>query len=245
MLISRLAAGLCLLTPSALAQAPVREALYALNGPSILAINAADYARFFDGGPRWVGRADVPLPSRVEPPRRSDEPFVVEIPAVPPAPFARTFSRLLARGETSRYDDLIRADAAERGLDPRLVKAVIAAESEFSTRARSPKGALGLMQVMPATAGSVGVESGRLFDPAANIRAGTAYLASLFERAWRRYHLKGVDYGRAPAWLIQRIVAAYNAGPRFLARRHLYRQTREYVQRVLLFYRSEVAALTP
>lgn len=244
MLFSRVAAGLCLLTPGALAQAPVREALYALNGTSILALNGADYARFFDGGPRWVGRSDAPLPARVELPRRREEPFVVEIPVVPPAPFARAFNRLLARSKTRRYDALIRAGAAERGLDPRLVKSVIAAESEFSPRARSPAGALGLMQVMPVTAGSVGVEKSRLFDPAANIRAGTAYLASLFERAWRRYHLKGVEYGKAPAWLIQRIVAAYNAGPRFLARRRLYRQTREYVKRVLLFYRSAVTALT-
>lgn len=240
---SRLAVGLCLLPSSALAQTPVREALVALNGASILALNGADYARFFDGGPRWVGRADATPPGRVALPR-VEEPFVVAIPDVPPAPFARTFSRLLARAETNRYDSLIRSDAAERGLDPRLVKSVIAAESEFSPRAHSPAGALGLMQVMPETAGSVGVERRRLFDPAANIRAGTAYLALLFERAWRRYHLKGVEYRRAPAWLVQRIVAAYNAGPRFLARRRLYRQTREYVKRVLMFYRSAVTALS-
>jgi soluble lytic murein transglycosylase-like protein len=97
---------------------------------------------------------------------------------------------------------------------------------------------------MPRTAGSVGVERRRLLDPEANIRAGTRYLAYLFERAWRRYHLKGVAYSRAPEWLVQRIVAAYNAGPRFLVRRRLYRQTREYVRRVLLFYRSAVTALS-
>jgi len=242
MLFSRFVAGLCLFSPSALAQAPVREALFALNGTSILAINGADYARFFDGGPRWVGRAE--MPSRVELPRHADqEPFVVEIPVVPPAPFARTFNRLLAKPDSARYDGLIRQNAAERGLDPRLVKSVIAAESEFSAKARSPKGALGLMQVMPVTAGSVGVDRVSLFDPAANIRAGTAYLAELFERAWQKYHLKGVEFTKAPAWLIQRVVAAYNAGPRFLARRRLFRQTREYVKRVLLFYRSAVTAV--
>ena len=242
MLFSRFAAGLCLLTPGALAQAPVREALFALNGTSILAINGADYARFFDGGPRWVGLSR--MPSNVALPRRGgEEPFVVEIPVVPPAPFARAFNRLLVKPESSRYDGLIRRSAAERGLDPRLAKSVIAAESEFSAKAQSPKGALGLMQVMPVTAGSVGVERASLFDPAANIRAGTAYLAELFERAWRKYHLKGVEFTKAPAWLIQRVVAAYNAGPRFLARRHLFRQTREYVKRVLLFYRSAVTAI--
>jgi soluble lytic murein transglycosylase-like protein len=241
MLISALA--FVLLPGSAFAQSPAREALYALNGASIFALQTADYSRFFDQGPRWVGRSDVPMPARVELPRAA-VPFVVDIPAAPPAAFARAFNRLLARAETDRYDALIRARAVERGLDPRLVKSVIAAESEFSPRAQSPAGALGLMQVMPETAGSVGVERRRLFDPAANIRAGTAYLAYLFARAWQRYHLKGVEYGRAPAWLVQRVVAAYNAGPRFLVRRPLYRQTREYVKRVLLFYRSAVTALS-
>jgi soluble lytic murein transglycosylase-like protein len=176
--------------------------------------------------------------------RSKESPFVVEIPAVVPAPYEREFARLRGRPQTNGYDDLIRAYAGQKELDPRLIKSVIAAESEFTTRAKSPAGALGLMQVMPETAGSVGVPRRSLFNPEANIRAGTAYLAYLFERAWKRYHLKGVAYTQAPGWLIQRIVAAYNAGPRFLARRRLYRQTRDYVRKVLLFYRSSVTELT-
>ena len=243
MILARIAATLFLLSSSALAQTPAREALYAINSVPILGLTSADFGRFFDEGPRWVGRSDAPIQTHVELPRAPGAPFVVEIPSIPPAPFVRTFNRLLARTETNRYDAMIRADAQQKGLDPRLVKSVIAAESEFSPRAQSPAGALGLMQIMPQTAGSVGVGRKELFDPAANIRAGTAYLAYLFERAWQRYHLKGVEYSRAPAWLVQRIVAAYNAGPRFLARRHLYSQTREYVRRVLLFYRSTVTEL--
>ena len=146
----------------------------------------------------------------------------------------------MSKHETNGYDELIRSHAERLGLDPRLVKSVIAAESEFTARAKSPAGALGLMQVMPATAGDMGIFAKTLFEPEANIRAGTQYLAYLFDRAWKRYHLKGVAYRNAPSWLIQRVIAAYNAGPRFLKHRRLYRQTSEYVRKVLLFYRSRV-----
>jgi soluble lytic murein transglycosylase-like protein len=162
---------------------------------------------------------------------------------VPPVPFARTFDRLVSRPETGGYDRLISSYAERLGLDPRLVKSVIAAESEFTARAKSPAGALGLMQVMPATSEDMGISGKALYEPEANIRAGTAYMAHLFERAWKKYHLKGVSYRDAPAWLIQRIVAAYNAGPKFLAHRRLYAQTRDYVKKVLLFYRSKVSEL--
>ncbi len=225
--ISCLAVFLLVFSSRALSQTPAREALAALNGIPALGLTSADFGRFFDaGGPRWVRNADAIVPQSIE--RRRG--------AAPPP-------RLTTRRETHRYDDLIRSYAGKKDLDPRLVKSVIAAESEFTAHARSPAGALGLMQVMPGTAGSMGENARALFDPEANIRAGTAYLAYLFQRAWIRYHLKGVSYTRAPAWLLQRIVAAYNAGPRFLARRRLYRQTRDYVRKVLLFYRSAVTEL--
>lgn len=235
--------------PPARAQTSATEALYALNSIQPVSLTRADFGRFFDAGARGIRRADEPIPPRVElvhspdlPPAKS-APFVIDIPAVPPAPFARTFHLLQGRRRTNGYDDLIRSYALKRALDPRLVKSVIAAESEFAAHAQSPAGALGLMQVMPTTAGAMGVSGRALFDPEANIRAGTAYLAYLFERAWRRYHLRGVAFTRAPAWLVQRIIAAYNAGPRFLVHRRLYRQTREYVKKVLLFYRSAVTEL--
>ena len=94
--------------------------------------------------------------------------------------------------------------------------------------------------------GTVG-NHGRLPDdkkvPSKDPTRSWDYLAYLFARAWKRYHLRGVAFSKVPAWLLQRIVAAYNAGPRFLTRRHLYRQTREYVRNVLLFYRSPVTEL--
>jgi len=153
--------------------------------------------------------------------------------------------RLLRKPGKDRYDATIRAEAAAKGLDPRLVKSVIAAESEFTARAQSPAGARGLMQVMPETAASVGVPGHLLFDPIANIRAGTRYLAYLFGRAWARFHLRGVPYADAPAWLVRRIIAAYNAGPRWITRRVTFPGAREYVRRVLLFYGSAVSRLRP
>jgi soluble lytic murein transglycosylase-like protein len=224
------------------------EALYALN---TMQSPGMEFGRFFDAAAvssaRIVARVAAPPPDRSAPPppRPAPEPapFALTIPRTPPPPFQRTFSRLMKRGDKDGYDPLIAAQAEREGLDPRLVKSVIAAESEFTAHAKSPAGALGLMQVRPATAGEMGVSAGSLFDPVANIRAGTRYLAYLFERAWSKYHLKGVPYARAPEWLVQRVIAAYNAGPRWVSRRPMYRQTRDYVRKVLMYYRSAVSEL--
>ena len=247
-----LAAALVFAVPtSALTSAP--ETLLALNTVQTFGAAGAKFGRFFDAGghhaylnvPEVSGKPEL-VRSRPKPLPKKDPaavPFVLEIPAVPPLPFERTFFRLIARPETNGYDELIRSYSDRFGLDPRLVKSVIAAESEFTARAKSPAGALGLMQVMPATSEDLGISGKALYEPEANIRAGTAYLAHLFERAWRKYHLRGVSFRDAPSWLVQRIVAAYNAGPRFLAHRRLYAQTRDYVRKVLLFYRSKVSEL--
>lgn len=158
--------------------------------------------------------------------------------------YQRTFRILLAHPDiTDRYDEIILASADRFGLDPRLLKAIVSAESEFARSAVSPSGALGLMQVMPVTAEEVGILRSRLLDPEANIIAGAAYLHELFRLAWRRFKLKGRSFRQAPLWLVQRVIAAYNAGPRFLFRPAWYRQTRSYVRKVCLFYRSKVADL--
>ncbi|MDE2490604.1 MAG: lytic transglycosylase domain-containing protein [Elusimicrobia bacterium] len=170
-------------------------------------------------------------------------PRAAKAPAAPAGPYRGIVRRLLEKPTRNRYDAVIRRESAARGLDPRLVKSVIAAESEFTARARSRAGALGLMQLMPETADSVGVPRRRLFDPAANIRAGTRYLASLFREAWRRYRLGSLPFRRGPRWVVRRVLAAYNAGPRWVAGRPLYRQTRLYVAKVLAFYRSALSDL--
>jgi soluble lytic murein transglycosylase-like protein len=248
-----LAAALVFAVPTRALVNPPSETLLALNSVQAFGLSGAEYGRFFDAGghhaflnaPEISGKPDLirsrpkPLPKRTP----SPVPFALEIPEIPPAPFERTFDRLLGRPATSGYDELIRSYSDRFHLDSRLVKSVIAAESEFTPRAKSPAGALGLMQVMPATSEDLGISGKALFEPEANIRAGTAYMAHLFERAWAKYHLRGVAFTDAPAWLVQRIVAAYNAGPRFLAHRRLFAQTRDYVKKVLLFYRSKVSEL--
>jgi soluble lytic murein transglycosylase-like protein len=112
--------------------------------------------------------------------------------------------------------------ARRHGLDPELVMAVAGVESAFQARAVSPKGAQGLMQLMPGTARDLGVADP--FDPAANLDGGTRYLRDLLAK---------YD-GDLP-----KALAAYNAGPGAVARHQgvpPYKETRDYVQKVLRRY---------
>jgi soluble lytic murein transglycosylase-like protein len=115
------------------------------------------------------------------------------------------------------------AAAQRHGLDPELVLAVVSVESAFRPDAVSPKGAQGLMQLMPGTARELGVKDP--LDPAANLDGGTRYLNALI----RQY--KGD---------LKRALAAYNAGAGAVKRHGgvpPYRETREYVQKVLERYK--------
>jgi soluble lytic murein transglycosylase-like protein len=119
---------------------------------------------------------------------------------------------------------LATAAARRHGLDPALVLAVVAVESGFRPEAVSPKGAEGLMQLMPATAGSLGVRDA--LDPEQNLDAGVRHLGSLLT-------LYGGDLALA--------LAAYNAGEGAVARHGgipPYKETRAYVKRVLARYRD-------
>ena len=121
------------------------------------------------------------------------------------------------------YDRLIVKVAARYGVQPGLVKAVIAAESNFKPDAVSRVGAQGLMQLMPATAEALGVE--RPFGIIENMDGGVRYLRAMLER-----------YGD-----LTRALAAYNAGPSAVDRYRgvpPYRETQAYVKRVLEYYRS-------
>ncbi len=120
------------------------------------------------------------------------------------------------------YDDLIRRASRRHGVPAALVKAVIHAESAFYPRAVSPMGAMGLMQLMPATAQLLGVA--KPFHASQNVQGGTRYLRSLHDR-----------YGN---WT--HTLAAYNAGPTAVDQYRgvpPYNETRQYVKRVLSYYR--------
>lgn len=115
----------------------------------------------------------------------------------PPSPIPPDFegaaeiirNRVTGHPNVARFTPLIEQQAKARGLDPALVKAVVAVESAFDPAARSPKGAVGLMQIVPATAQRYGLLSDakrtleqKLMDPATNVRIGTRYLADLMMR---------------------------------------------------------------
>jgi soluble lytic murein transglycosylase-like protein len=119
------------------------------------------------------------------------------------------------------------AAAQRHGLDPALVLAVVSVESAFRPDAVSPKGAQGLMQLMPATAAALGVADP--FDPEQNLEAGSRHLRELVA-------FYDGDLTRA--------LAAYNAGPGAVSRHRgvpPYRETREYVRKVLRLYQAAVA----
>ena len=143
-----------------------------------------------------------------------------------PRPFAVAGTQGAARarrpvgtGRVTAYDDVIDRHAAAQHVRRELVRAVILAESAFDPRARSVKGAMGLMQLMPATAAAYGVVDA--YDPYDNIRGGVTYLGALLTRYEGNEELA---------------LAAYNAGPEAVREYGNavppYRETRDYIGRI-------------
>jgi len=123
-----------------------------------------------------------------------------------------------------KLDNLIRQNGARHGVDPYLIFLVMEQESHFNARVVSPKGARGLMQLMPGTGARFGVR--RPFDPAQNVAGGTRYLRQLLDRFNGRVDL---------------VLASYNAGEgaviRFGHRVPPYRETRNYVKKISYRYK--------
>lgn len=150
-------------------------------------------------------------------------------------PRGREFTVLIPEDEERRaesrvqilrrdYDPIIEAYGKKYNVDPKLIKAVILAESNFNPYAVSRRGAMGLMQLLPETARMLKVKD--IFDPEENIRAGVQYLRILKD------HFRGD---------LDLVLAAYNAGPKRVYDSRMsipqISETIEYVRRVKDIYR--------
>ena len=150
-------------------------------------------------------------------------------PALPPAMPERIWaspvpgSEPKPAGKTVDPHDLIRAASMKYKVPEAMVRSIMAAESAFNPLARSPKGAVGLMQVMPSTAKEMGYNP---HIPQENVNAGVKYLRMLLDK-----------YENTKDWL-RRVIAAYNAGPGAVDKYRgvpPYKETRTYVARVLSY----------
>ena len=188
--------------------------------------------------------APVPPPTQVattnvaaksaQPPQANGQPtaatnrnIVAPIPGAIPAPLVPSSQQQSAL-QRADIDALVREASSRYQLDPDFVASVIKAESDYNTRARSPKGALGLMQLMPQTAAMLGVKNP--LDPKENVDAGTAHLNALLEL----YHDDPI-----------KALAAYNAGAHRVEQYHgvpPYWETRAYVAKIVRDFNAKKRA---
>lgn len=136
----------------------------------------------------------------------------------------RNGPRTAASSFNASYDSLIRTASGRHSVDADLIRAIIKTESDFNAAARSQKGAMGLMQLMPDTARLHNVLDA--YDPGENVEGGVRHLKMLLDRYQGNLELS---------------LAAYNAGSGAVERHRgipPFAETREYVRRVLQFYDS-------
>ena len=148
------------------------------------------------------------------------EVFIKELDVDRPGDWAAIDGALLKRNLDS-YDDIVLTAASEFRLAPELVKAVILVESGMNPRATSPRGAQGLMQLMPGTAAELGVADS--YAPLANVRGGARYLRQMLDQFGDK----------------ELALAAYNAGPGNVRKYDgipPFEETRYYVRKVLRYY---------
>ncbi|MEI9975187.1 MAG: lytic transglycosylase domain-containing protein [Ignavibacteriota bacterium] len=191
------------------------------------AASASEYALLANGASMHIDRHEtegnlVRLyngTGYIEMPAATVTGFEVDPPPPPPADPAPPVAPAPAAVPTAPSSPIELADAAadKYGLPRPLVRSVMAAESGFRADAVSPKGAVGLMQLMPQTAQDMGIDP---YDPAQNVDAGVRYLRDLLNK---------YDGGLFHA------LAAYNAGPQAVERYHgvpPYRETIDYINRI-------------
>lgn len=157
-----------------------------------------------DGSQNFVDVSDDQIVSSEEEPK----------PAPEPAPLPAVNS-----DRKPSLEEIVLSACSRYGLDPDIIFSLIRAESDFDPKAVSPKGAQGLMQLMPETAAKLGVSNP--MDAAANIEGGTRYLQSLLEQ----YHYD-----------LTKALAAYNAGPARVDQYHgvpPYRETITYINKIV------------
>lgn len=165
-------------------------------------------------------------PSEIEKPVVCAETFFPE-----KHPAASSLDESMAQLEKEReYWDLILKASQEHQIEPALIKAIIMAESSYNPRAKSKRGAKGLMQLMPNTAHELGIDD--LYDPSHNIDGGTKYFRFLLDRFNGNVNLA---------------LAAYNAGLKNVLRYNgipPFESTRQYIKKVALYrkyYQKQVA----
>jgi soluble lytic murein transglycosylase-like protein len=190
--------------------------LFALAVASPLALLESNYA--FSRSDYPTEKVTIPAPKPVPLGLRTATPGLLDLVSNK----ASLTSRIPRTGR--KLNDTINEIALEHGVSPALVKAVIRVESNWNPNAVSHMGAVGLMQVLPATARRVGVRNPH--DPQSNIRAGVKYLRQLLD-------MFGDDEALA--------LAAYNSGPANVQKYGdipPFKETRSFVSRVMYYYRT-------
>ncbi len=185
-------------------------------GPNTRLFVTADGSSFVDVPTAQIDHYESAPDLAPDPPAAASPATASRVPPSKPAAPPPTLDELVASAST-RYR-----------LDPDLVNSVIRAESGFNVHARSPKGAQGLMQLMPETASKLGVNNA--YDPRSNVDGGTKYLRQLLEK----YNFDLI-----------KALAAYNAGPERVDKFHgvpPYHETRVYVAHIVRDFNRKKAA---
>ncbi|MBI4317170.1 MAG: lytic transglycosylase domain-containing protein [Chloroflexi bacterium] len=176
------------------------------------------------GNRSGVWRASIIGATPPEPPSPPEPAEPVAPPAESPAPEPEATSdgagdQVTSQDKYGGYQDIVEASAAEQGVDPRIIAAIIKQSSGFDANASDASGGRGLMLLPPDLARSLGVDDPS--DPAQNVKAGTRYFAQLLER-----------YGGN----VEMALAAWNAGPGTVDRHGgipPFRETQDFVRQVL------------